>query len=84
MFGRPVICSDVGGMAERNLHDVFALHFAMGDHQALAATICRAASEPGLWERLSAALPEPPAREEMVEGFLGVYQPPGGGAGQAR
>ena len=73
MFGRPVICSDVGGLAERNLHDVFALHFAMGDHRALAETIRRCCTEEGLWDRLAAAVPAPPSREEMVEGYLGVY-----------
>jgi glycosyltransferase involved in cell wall biosynthesis len=36
MFGRPVICSNVGGMAERNEHDVFALQFPMGEPRALA------------------------------------------------
>ena len=73
MFGRPVICSNVGGMAERNQHDVWALLFEMGDHRALAETMRRACTEPGLWDRLAAALPEPPAREAMVEGYLQVY-----------
>ncbi len=73
MFGRPVICSDVGGMAERNQHEVFALLFAMGDHRALAETMQRACTEDGLWERLSANLPAPPSREDMVAGFMRVY-----------
>jgi len=74
MFGRPVICSDVGGMAERNRHEVFALHFAMGDHRALAETMRRACTEVGLWDRLAAEVPLPPSRDEMVEGYLGVYE----------
>ena len=41
MFGRPVICSNVGGMAERNVSELFALHFQMGDHRALAETLRR-------------------------------------------
>jgi glycosyltransferase involved in cell wall biosynthesis len=73
MFGRPVICSNAGGMAERNAHDVFALQFQLGDHRALAETMHRACTEEGLWERLVANLPTPPAREEMVEGFWQVY-----------
>ena len=73
MFGRPVICSNVGGMAERNVHDLFALHFQMGDHRALAETIRRACTEEGLWERLAANLPNPPTREAMVDGFWSVY-----------
>lgn len=74
MFGRPVICSNVGGMAERNQHDAFALHFQMGDARALSETIRRACSEQGLWDRLAAALPTPPTRQEMVDGYLEVYR----------
>ena len=73
MFGRPVICSNVGGMAERNEDDVFALQFQMGDPHALASTMQRACSEPGLWDKLSAALPVPPTREAMVDGYMKVY-----------
>jgi glycosyltransferase involved in cell wall biosynthesis len=53
MFGRPVICSNAGGLAERNIDEVFALHFQLGDHRALAETIRRAATEEGLWDRLA-------------------------------
>ena len=73
MFGRPVICSNVGGMAERVAHEVDGLHFEMGDPASLAATIRRACTEDGLWERLHAAVPTPPSRAEMADGFLTVY-----------
>jgi len=46
----------------------------MGDPAALARTIKRAATEPGLWPRLAGALPTPPSRAEMVDGFRLVYQ----------
>jgi len=72
-FGRPVICSNVGGPAERIRDEVDGLHFQMGDAQALARVIRRAATEDGLWERLSAALPAPPSRDAMVEGYKAVY-----------
>src|SRR6185312_2785138 len=62
MFGKPVICSNVGGPAERIRHEVDGLHFQMGDARALARTIRRACTEDGLWERLHAAVPEPPSR----------------------
>jgi glycosyltransferase involved in cell wall biosynthesis len=73
MFGKPVICSNVGGMAERVTHEVDGLHFEMGDAAALAATIRRACTEDGLWERLHAAVPEPPSRAAMADGFLALY-----------
>jgi glycosyltransferase involved in cell wall biosynthesis len=50
--GRPVICSDIGGMAEKVLHEVDGLHFRVGDPSSLAQAIERAAMTPRLWYRL--------------------------------
>jgi glycosyltransferase involved in cell wall biosynthesis len=74
MFGRPVICSNVGGMVERVTHEVNGLHFEMGDPMLLAGTIRRACTEEGLWDRLHAAIPVPPGRAEMADQFLALYQ----------
>ena len=74
MFKRPVICSNIGAMAERIEHEVNGLHFHVGDPRALAAAIHRACTETGLWERLSAATPEPPSREEAVSGYRALYE----------
>jgi glycosyltransferase involved in cell wall biosynthesis len=60
-------------MAERVGDEVNGLLFEMGDAAALAETIRRAASEEGLWDRLAAALPAPPSRDDMVQAFRGVY-----------
>jgi len=73
MFRRPVICSNIGAMAERVTDEVDGLHFEMGDASALAGTLRRAATEVGLWDRLVAGLPQPPSRDDMVEGFRAVY-----------
>jgi glycosyltransferase involved in cell wall biosynthesis len=74
MFKRPVICSNIGGMAERIAHEVNGLHFQVGDPRALAAAIHRACTEPGLWERLSAAAPEPHSREDYVKSYRALYE----------
>jgi glycosyltransferase involved in cell wall biosynthesis len=79
MFGKPVICSNVGGPGERVLDEVDGLHFQLGDHRALARVIRRAATEAGLWERLRAAIPEPPARAVMVAEFKSLYFEPTSG-----
>jgi glycosyltransferase involved in cell wall biosynthesis len=55
--GRPVICSDVGGMAEKVTDGVSGLHFQVGDPESLAATIRRAVTTPGLWEQLREGIP---------------------------
>ena len=51
-FGRPVICSDIGGMAEKVRDGVDGLHFRAGDPASLARTMRLAIETPGLWERL--------------------------------
>jgi glycosyltransferase involved in cell wall biosynthesis len=73
MFGRPVIASDVGGPAERVRDGVDGLHFAVGDARSLADTIRRAATEEGLWRRLSSQITPPAGRARMAEDFLHVY-----------
>ncbi|WP_404295183.1 glycosyltransferase family 4 protein (plasmid) [Microvirga sp. RSM25] len=74
MFKRPVICSNVGGPAERIMDGEFGLHFRMGDPRSLSQAIKRACTEDGLWEQLSSRIPSPPSRSEMVAGFLETYQ----------
>ncbi len=74
MFKRPVICSNVGGMAERIQHDVNGLQFQIADPRSLAAAMQRAATEPGLWEKLSMAAPQPPSRADVVKGYRALYE----------
>jgi len=76
MFRRPVICSNVGGPAERVDDDVFGLHFQIGDPQALAFVIRRACTEKNLWDRLVSAMPKVPSRGEMLSGYRDVYKIP--------
>ena len=52
MHRRPVICSGVGGMAEKVTDGVDGLHFRVGDAADLAATLERAASSPETWRQL--------------------------------
>lgn len=74
MFRRPVIASDVGGPRERIRHEQDGLLFPVGDSRALADTIRRAATEPGLWDRLEHNIIPPPHRDVMVNGFLDLYR----------
>jgi glycosyltransferase involved in cell wall biosynthesis len=50
--GRPVICSNVGGMAEAVANGTNGLHFARGDSRSLAQTMRRAIEQPELWQQL--------------------------------
>jgi glycosyltransferase involved in cell wall biosynthesis len=72
--GRPVICTGVGGMAEKVTDGVNGLHFARSDPDDLAATIGRAVATPGLWARLRQGIPVVHPMEEHVQLMTGAYE----------
>jgi glycosyltransferase involved in cell wall biosynthesis len=72
--GRPVICSDIGGMAEKVTDGVNGLHFRVGDPIALANTIKLAASEPELWDRLTRGIPPVYGMEDHVASLKRLYR----------
>jgi glycosyltransferase involved in cell wall biosynthesis len=71
---RPVICSDVGGMAEKVVDGVNGLHFRVGDPESLAAGIRRAVTTPGLWERLREGIPPVHSIAEHADVLTGTYE----------
>jgi glycosyltransferase involved in cell wall biosynthesis len=73
MQRRPVICSGIGGMAEKVSHDLNGLHFAVNDPDSMAATIERAASEPGLWERLREGIPDILTVDDHIANLTRMY-----------
>lgn len=72
--GRPVICSDIGGMAENVANGVDGLHFRAGDAFSLADSIERAASTPGLWDRLRRGIRAPYEIGRHVNVLNRLYQ----------
>ena len=72
--GRPVICSDIGGMAEKVADDINGLHFRRGDAEHLAEVIERAASTPGLWEELRSGIPTVHPMQEHVANMTALYR----------
>ncbi len=71
---RPVICADVGGMAEAVRDGVDGLHFRAGDSRSLADAMRRAAGTPGLWERLAANIAAPRTVAEAAAEHLALYR----------
>ena len=71
--GRPVICSNIGGMAEKVADRLSGLHFRVGSASDLAARIEEAATTPGLWESLCAGLPVPVSLEAAGDALMGLY-----------
>jgi glycosyltransferase involved in cell wall biosynthesis len=74
--GRPVICSDIGGMSEKVTDGVDGLHFRTRDAADLARVLARAAGTPGLWEKLHAGVPREPAHTigEDLEMTTALYK----------
>ena len=70
--GRPVICSNIGGMAEKVRDNVTGLHFRVGDARSLAACIERAA-DADLWQRLAANIVPPPSIGQTTQTLLELY-----------
>jgi glycosyltransferase involved in cell wall biosynthesis len=73
MHRRPVICSDIGSMPERIADGVNGLHFRARDFHALADTIERAVTEPGLWKRIRGAITDPYPMSEHLSALMSVY-----------
>jgi glycosyltransferase involved in cell wall biosynthesis len=71
---RPVICSDIGGMAEKVTDGRNGLLFGAGDAKALAQTIQRAVETDGLWDRLRAAIPPVHAMDDHIEVLGATYE----------
>ena len=70
---RPVICSDVGGMAEKVRDGVDGLHFRVGDSHSLARTIEAAVQNPRLWRSLRDGIREPHSMDDHVGRLLDTY-----------
>ena len=72
--GRPVICSDIGGMAEKVTDGVNGLHFGAGDPASLAVTITRAIEAPALWDQLVAGIPRVHSMRDHVARLEALYR----------
>jgi glycosyltransferase involved in cell wall biosynthesis len=72
--GRPVICSDMGGMSEKVTDEVNGLYFSRGDAGSLAEVMRRAATTDGLWERLAQGIPAVPLMGRHVAELSDHYR----------
>jgi glycosyltransferase involved in cell wall biosynthesis len=74
LYGRPVICSGIGGMAEKVTDGVNGLHFEVGDPQSLASVIEEAVTTPRVWSRLRDGIPEVFPMREHVANLTSIYR----------
>lgn len=71
---RPVIASDIGGMAEKVHDGVSGLHFKAADPADLAETIAGAISNRKLWDELQRRIEPPYAMDEHVRSLTRHYK----------
>ncbi len=72
--GRPVICSDIGGMAEHVRDGVNGLHFRVGDAYSLAGTMQEALADPRLWDEIRGRITPVPSIGQCLANYLRIYQ----------
>lgn len=72
--GRPVIASNIGGMAEAVRHGIDGLHARADDPVALARVMREAAETPGLWNKLVEGIRQPAPITEVADRHLAIYR----------
>jgi glycosyltransferase involved in cell wall biosynthesis len=73
--GVPVICSDIGGMAELVTHGEDGLHFRAGDSQDLRRVLHRCVAEPEVLEDLRRRICKPKGmREHVLHEIIPLYE----------
>lgn len=73
MHKRPVICSNIGGMAEKVQDGVTGLHFTARNEMSLAKTMHAACQDPAQWQTLSRNIAPRLTVEECAEKYVEVY-----------
>ena len=73
MNGRPVICSNVGGMAEKVTDGLNGVHFGVGDPSSLAAAIRKAVQSPDTWDHMRRGIPAIYRLDDQVSELRDVY-----------
>ncbi|MGA0597844.1 glycosyltransferase [Enterovirga sp. CN4-39] len=73
-LGRPVICSGIGGMAEKVRPGIDGLHFPVGDHVALGRLIADLAIDVSVWDRIRATMRRPRPDRHSLRPHLDLYK----------
>jgi glycosyltransferase involved in cell wall biosynthesis len=71
---RPVVCSDIGGMAEKVRDGLDGFHFRAGSAHALAALLKRLAAQPERLAALQATMATPPSLRETARATQRLYR----------
>ncbi|MHB9036645.1 MAG: glycosyltransferase [Armatimonadota bacterium] len=72
-YGRPVVCTNIGGMAEAVTDGVNGMHFQLRDSEDLASKLRRFVDEPDLIARLASGIGHTRTQDECAADFLSIY-----------
>jgi glycosyltransferase involved in cell wall biosynthesis len=70
---RPIVCSDIGGMAEKVRDGLDGFHFPVGNGVALANLLLRLAKQPQRLGQIASTIRLPPTVEESAERHAQLY-----------
>ncbi len=71
---RPILCSDIGGMAEKVRDGIDGFHFRAGSSLALAELLKRLAADRELLAGIAATMRDPATPERTVDAHLDLYR----------
>jgi glycosyltransferase involved in cell wall biosynthesis len=74
LHSRPVICSDIGGMAEKVTDGVNGVHFRVGDPASLASAIRKAVGSPDIWDQMRLGIPPIYRLDDQTSELRRVYE----------
>jgi glycosyltransferase involved in cell wall biosynthesis len=74
LHGRPIITSDIGGMAEKVRHNVNGLQFRAGSAESLVDRLTEALRNRELWDRLRTRIPRPLSSVAAAEQHVALYE----------
>jgi glycosyltransferase involved in cell wall biosynthesis len=74
LHGRPVIASNIGGMAEKVTNGVDGLHFRNASVEDLVDRLTEALTTPDLWDRLRMRIRRPIDRTECARRHVEVFE----------
>lgn len=71
---RPVITSNIGGMAEKVRDRIDGLHFRVGSAEDLADRLAECLTTPGLWNELRDGIAPPPSHVDCAGRHIALYR----------
>jgi glycosyltransferase involved in cell wall biosynthesis len=70
---RPIVCSDIGGMAEKVRDGIDGFHFPVGNSIALSSLLLRLAKAPGRLKAIADSMHVPVASTQIIAEHERLY-----------